>query len=204
MRFVYLGSRFMLHASFPRSVALTQLRFACLAVASSAGDSHPEDRAHAGRTRKRPSHPKMLGLEGLKIKRFALPSRSCSSRHLLSGSAHSRIPGLFPTDTASHQRTRIHADLRDQGAIGTHADQEDSCRRMSGSLRISRPSLLSPSQDFRLALALVRVGSSPSRTIWWLGGVDSLCACTDRLHRPRQFHDSVCSFRASHQKRPLL
>ena len=39
-----------LHASSPRSVALTQLRFTCLAVASSAGDLHPEDRAHAGRT----------------------------------------------------------------------------------------------------------------------------------------------------------
>ena len=32
MRFVYLGSRFTLHASSPRSVALTQLRFACLAA----------------------------------------------------------------------------------------------------------------------------------------------------------------------------
>src|SRR5436190_2188280 len=50
MRFVFLGSRFTLHASSPRSVALAQLRFACLAVASSAGDLHPEDRAHAGRT----------------------------------------------------------------------------------------------------------------------------------------------------------
>ncbi len=50
MRFVYLDSRFTLHASFPRSVALTQLRFTCLAVASSAGDFHPEECAHAGRT----------------------------------------------------------------------------------------------------------------------------------------------------------
>ena len=50
MRFVYLDSRFTLHASSPRSVALAQLRFTCLAVASSAGDLHPEDRAHAGRT----------------------------------------------------------------------------------------------------------------------------------------------------------
>ena len=50
MQFVYLGSRFTLHASSPRSVALTQLRFTCLTVASSAGDLHPEDRAHAGRT----------------------------------------------------------------------------------------------------------------------------------------------------------
>jgi hypothetical protein len=53
MRFVYLGSRFTLRASFPRSVTLTQLRFTCLAVASSAGDLHPEDRAHAGRTSER-------------------------------------------------------------------------------------------------------------------------------------------------------
>ena len=52
MRFVYLDSRFTLHASSPRSVALTQLRFACLAVASLAGDLHPEECAHAGRTRK--------------------------------------------------------------------------------------------------------------------------------------------------------
>ena len=53
MRFVYLGSRLTLRASSPRSVALAQLRFARLAVASSAGDLHPEDRAHAGRTRKK-------------------------------------------------------------------------------------------------------------------------------------------------------
>ena len=52
MRFVYLDSRFTLHASSPRSVALTQLRFACLAVASLAGDLHPEECAHAGRTSK--------------------------------------------------------------------------------------------------------------------------------------------------------
>ena len=44
-----------LHASFPRSVALTQLRFASLAVASSREDLHLQDRAHAGRTRKRTS-----------------------------------------------------------------------------------------------------------------------------------------------------
>lgn len=55
MRFVYLSSRFTLHASSPRSVTLTQLRFACLAVASLAGDFHPEDRARAGRTKKTPA-----------------------------------------------------------------------------------------------------------------------------------------------------
>ena len=51
MRFVYLDSRFTLHASSPRSVSLTQLHFTCLAVVSLAGDFHPKDRAHAGRTK---------------------------------------------------------------------------------------------------------------------------------------------------------
>ena len=50
MRFLFIGSRFMLHASFPRSVALTQLRFALLTVTSSQRDSHPQVCAHAGRT----------------------------------------------------------------------------------------------------------------------------------------------------------
>jgi hypothetical protein len=50
MRFVYLDSRFTLHASFPRSVTLAQLRFTSLAVASSREDLHLQDRAHAGRT----------------------------------------------------------------------------------------------------------------------------------------------------------
>ena len=40
IRFVYLGSRFMLHASFPHSVALMQLRFASFAVASLREDFH--------------------------------------------------------------------------------------------------------------------------------------------------------------------
>ena len=42
----------MLHASFPRSVTLTQLRFALLTVTSSQRDSHPQVCAHAGRTQK--------------------------------------------------------------------------------------------------------------------------------------------------------
>ncbi len=41
MRFLFIGSRFMLHASFPRSVTLTQLCFALLAVTSSQRDLHP-------------------------------------------------------------------------------------------------------------------------------------------------------------------
>lgn len=51
MRFVYLDSRFTLRASFPRSVALAQLRFTLLAVTSSQRDLHPQVCAHAGRTK---------------------------------------------------------------------------------------------------------------------------------------------------------
>ena len=47
---MYLGSRFMLHASSPQSVALLQLRFASFAVASSREDLHLQDGAHDGRT----------------------------------------------------------------------------------------------------------------------------------------------------------
>jgi hypothetical protein len=41
--------------SFPRSVTLTQLCFTSLAVASSREDFHLQDRAHAGRTMRRPA-----------------------------------------------------------------------------------------------------------------------------------------------------
>jgi hypothetical protein len=50
MRFLFIGSRFTLHASFPRSVTLTQLRFALLTVTSLQRDLHPQVCAHAGRT----------------------------------------------------------------------------------------------------------------------------------------------------------
>jgi hypothetical protein len=50
MRFLFIGSRFTLRASFPRSVALTQLRFTLLTVTSSRRDLHPQVCAHAGRT----------------------------------------------------------------------------------------------------------------------------------------------------------
>jgi len=43
-----------LHASSPHSVALMQLRFASLVVINSRWDFHPQECAHAGRTRKRP------------------------------------------------------------------------------------------------------------------------------------------------------
>lgn len=41
----------MLHASFPRSVALTQLRFTSFAVINLRRDLHPQECAHAGRTK---------------------------------------------------------------------------------------------------------------------------------------------------------
>ena len=50
MRFLFIGSRFTIHASFPRSVTLTQLRFTLLTVTSSQRDLHPQVCAHAGRT----------------------------------------------------------------------------------------------------------------------------------------------------------
>jgi hypothetical protein len=50
MRFLFIGSQFTLRASFPRSVALTQLRFTLLTVTSSQRDLHPQVCAHAGRT----------------------------------------------------------------------------------------------------------------------------------------------------------
>ncbi|MDT4882929.1 hypothetical protein FQZ97_1189260 [compost metagenome] len=53
MRFLFIGSRFTLHASFPRSVTLTQLRLTLLTVTSSQRDLHPQVCAHAGRTNKK-------------------------------------------------------------------------------------------------------------------------------------------------------
>ncbi|WP_233203161.1 hypothetical protein, partial [Chitinimonas sp. BJB300] len=42
---------FTIHASFPRSVALTQLRFTSFAVINLRRDFHPQECAHAGRTK---------------------------------------------------------------------------------------------------------------------------------------------------------
>ena len=46
----YIGLQGTLHASYSRSVALTQLRFALLTVTSSQRELHPQVCAHAGRT----------------------------------------------------------------------------------------------------------------------------------------------------------
>ncbi len=60
MQFLFIGSRFTLHASFPRSVAITQLRFTLLAVTSSQRDLHPQVCAHAGRTSEN-AQPRTVG-----------------------------------------------------------------------------------------------------------------------------------------------
>ena len=50
IRFLSIGSQLMLHASSPRSVTLSQLRFASFAVINLRRDLHPQECAHAGRT----------------------------------------------------------------------------------------------------------------------------------------------------------
>ena len=50
IRFLFIDSRFMLHASSPHSVALMQLRFTSFAVINLRRDFHPQACAHAGRT----------------------------------------------------------------------------------------------------------------------------------------------------------
>ena len=55
IRFLFIGSQFTLHASFPHSVALMQLRFTSLTVTSSREDLHLRECAHAGRTTKKKS-----------------------------------------------------------------------------------------------------------------------------------------------------
>ena len=56
MRFLFIGSRFTLRTSFPRSVTLTQLYFASLVVTNLRRDLHPQVCAHAGRTIKKARH----------------------------------------------------------------------------------------------------------------------------------------------------
>ena len=50
MRFLYIGSRFTIRASFPHSVTLMQLRFTSFVVINSRRDLHPQVCAHARRT----------------------------------------------------------------------------------------------------------------------------------------------------------
>ena len=69
-----------LHASSPRSVALTQLRFASLTVVSPRRDLHPQECAHAGRTtRTAPTGAVEDGLQAAQRRRaFGYKSRLAS------------------------------------------------------------------------------------------------------------------------------
>ena len=60
IRFLSIGSQLMLHASSPRSVTLSQLRFASFAVINLRRDLHPQECAHAGRTNKKADHRGLL------------------------------------------------------------------------------------------------------------------------------------------------
>nr|CUV14462.1 conserved protein of unknown function [Ralstonia solanacearum] len=51
-----------LHASSPRSVTLTQLRFASFAVINLRWDLHPRECAHAGRTQRKTPTPFGIGV----------------------------------------------------------------------------------------------------------------------------------------------
>ena len=62
-----------LHASFPRSVALAQLRFASLVVVNSWENFHLQDCAHAGRT-KRKGGPGLTGAAFFLSSLAALPN----------------------------------------------------------------------------------------------------------------------------------
>ena len=53
MWFLFIGSRFTFHASFPHLVALMQLRFTSFVVINLRRDLHPQVCAHAGRTNKK-------------------------------------------------------------------------------------------------------------------------------------------------------
>ena len=50
IRFLFIGSQITLHASFPHSVTLMQLRFTSFVVINLRRDFHPQECAHAGRT----------------------------------------------------------------------------------------------------------------------------------------------------------
>jgi len=94
IRFLFIGSRFTLHACSPRSVALAQLRFTSFAVASLREDLHLQECARAGRTRKRAARglPFRLPADRLSERRRRLrPDQSASGR---TGRRSARAPPL--------------------------------------------------------------------------------------------------------------
>ncbi|SDJ38516.1 hypothetical protein SAMN04487867_13834, partial [Vreelandella titanicae] len=97
IRFLFIGSRFTLHASFPRLVTLPQLRFASFAVASLREDLHLQECARAGRTKKTPRlWGKNLIKRALATKDNSLSrcSSSCSAQ-ALRASANSEATSDF-------------------------------------------------------------------------------------------------------------
>ena len=62
--FLFTDKQFTLHASFPHSVALMQLRFTSLTVTSLREDLHLQECAPAGRTKKKPRSVSTAGLPG--------------------------------------------------------------------------------------------------------------------------------------------
>jgi hypothetical protein len=52
IRFLSIGSQITIHASSPHSVTLMQLRFTSFVVIDLRRDFHPQECAHAGRTKK--------------------------------------------------------------------------------------------------------------------------------------------------------
>jgi len=79
-----IGSRFTLHASFPRSVTLTQLRFTLLTVTSSQRDLHPHGLVC-------PKHPKVRRLD-LRKGYYFLPLKVPESVELSSVSFPLKVP----------------------------------------------------------------------------------------------------------------
>jgi len=65
MRFLFIGSRFTLHASSPHSVTLVQLRFTSFIVINLRRDLHPQECAHAGRTKQNGPLMRAVGSEAL-------------------------------------------------------------------------------------------------------------------------------------------
>jgi hypothetical protein len=70
-----------IHASSPHSVALMQLRFTSFAVASLRRDFHPQDCAHAGRTKKRPSKGLLYSNQNHLVSQDSTVAEPCSAFH---------------------------------------------------------------------------------------------------------------------------
>ena len=60
IRFLFIGSQFTLHASFPHSVTLMQLRFTSFVVTNPRRNLHPQECAHAGRSNEKAAQMRRL------------------------------------------------------------------------------------------------------------------------------------------------